>query len=133
MWIRFQPPRVGLTWIPSAASWRASSSFVQTVAWRKGWIWGKVLKARAKMGSKGCDRGLAETYNGGVEPMPTVLLVQGWRLYFYSNEGNEPMHVHAIKGDAECKYWLHPDRFDIGEEFAYNCAPRLRREIRQII
>jgi len=47
--------------------------------------------------------------------------------------GNEPMHVHAVKGDAECKYWLHPDRFDIVEEFEYNCTPRLRREVRQII
>ncbi|MBV8847137.1 MAG: DUF4160 domain-containing protein [Bryobacterales bacterium] len=47
--------------------------------------------------------------------MPTVLYVKGWRFHFYSNEGNEPMHVHAIKGDAECKYWLYPDRFDIAE------------------
>jgi hypothetical protein len=65
--------------------------------------------------------------------MPTVLYVQGWRLYFYSNEGNEPMHVHAVKGDAECKYWLNPDGFDITEEFEWNCTPRLRREIRQVI
>jgi hypothetical protein len=65
--------------------------------------------------------------------MPTTLYVQGWRFHFYSNEGNEPMHVHAVKGDAECKYWLHPDRFDIVEEFEYNCTPRLRREVRQII
>jgi hypothetical protein len=43
------------------------------------------------------------------------------------------MHVHAVKGDAECKYWLQPERFDILEEFQYNCTPRLRREIRQII
>ena len=43
--------------------------------------------------------------------MPTILFVQGWRFHFYSNEGNEPMHVHAVKGDAEC----------------------LRREVRQII
>jgi hypothetical protein len=56
--------------------------------------------------------------------MPTILYVQGWRFYFYSNEGNEPMHVHAVKGDAECKYWLHPDRFDIVEDFEYNCTPR---------
>jgi hypothetical protein len=28
------------------------------------------------------------------------------------------MHVHAVKGDAECRYWLHP---------------RLRRDVRQII
>jgi len=52
--------------------------------------------------------------------MPAVLYVQGWRFHFYSNEGSEPTHVHAEKGDAECKYWLHPD-FDIEEEFEYNC------------
>ena len=49
--------------------------------------------------------------------MPTILYVQGSRFHFYSNEGNEAMHVHAVKGDAECKYWLHPDRFDIVEDF----------------
>ena|ERR1035441_3047601 len=65
--------------------------------------------------------------------MPTILYVQGWRFHFYSNEGNEPIHVHAVKGDAECKYWLQPERFDIVEEFEYNCTPRLRREVRQII
>jgi hypothetical protein len=43
------------------------------------------------------------------------------------------MHVHAVKGDAECKYWLVPDRFNITEEFEDNCTPRLRREVRQII
>jgi hypothetical protein len=59
--------------------------------------------------------------------------VHGWRLYFYSNEGNEPMHVHAVKVDAECKYWLNPEGFDIAEEFEWNCTPRLRREIRQVI
>jgi hypothetical protein len=42
------------------------------------------------------------------------------------------MHIHAVKGDAECKYWLHPDRFDIIEEFEYNCTPRLRRQVRQM-
>src|SRR5206468_2792328 len=28
---------------------------------------------------------------------------------------------------------LHPDGFDIVAEFEYNCTPRLRREVRQII
>jgi hypothetical protein len=58
-------------------------------------------------------------YNASQELMPTILSVQGWRFGFYSNEGNEPMHVHAEKGDAECKYWLHPDALDIDEEFEY--------------
>jgi len=65
--------------------------------------------------------------------MPTVLYVCRVGDSFYSNEGNEPMHVHAKKGDADCKHWLLPDRFDIVEEFEYNCSPRLRREGRQII
>jgi hypothetical protein len=65
--------------------------------------------------------------------MPTILYVQGWRFHFYSNKGSEPMHIHAEKGDAECKYWLHADRFDIVEDFEYKCTPRLRREVRKII
>lgn len=64
---------------------------------------------------------------------PTFLCIQGWRFHFYSNEGNEPMHIHAIKGNAERKYWLLPDDFDITEEFAFNRTPRLRREVRQVI
>ncbi|MGA2144023.1 MAG: hypothetical protein ABSH49_03575 [Bryobacteraceae bacterium] len=43
------------------------------------------------------------------------------------------MHVHAAKGDAECKYWIHAERFDITGDFEYNCTPRLRRQVRQII
>ena len=65
--------------------------------------------------------------------MPTILLVQGWRLFFYSNEGNEPLHIHARKADAECKFWLHPDTFEIEEDWSYNLTPPLRREIRRII
>ena len=47
--------------------------------------------------------------------MPTILFVLGRRFFFYSNETNEPMHVHARKGDAEVKFWLDQDRFDIIE------------------
>ncbi len=43
------------------------------------------------------------------------------------------MHVHARKGDAECKFWLYPDRFEIEEDFEYGLTPRLRREIRRVI
>jgi Domain of unknown function (DUF4160) len=30
--------------------------------------------------------------------MPTILFMNGWRLFFYSNEGDEPVHIHAEKG-----------------------------------
>ena len=65
--------------------------------------------------------------------MPTVLFVSGWRLFFYANEGNEPIHIHARKGDAQCKYWILVDEFDVAEAWAFGLSPRLRREIRQII
>jgi hypothetical protein len=65
--------------------------------------------------------------------MPTILLVLGWRLFFYSNEGNEPLHVHAQKGESECKFFLHSDIYDIEEAWTHNLSPRLRREIRQIV
>jgi hypothetical protein len=45
--------------------------------------------------------------------MPTILFIFGRRLFFYSNEGSEPIHVHAEKGDMECKYWLLTEEVEI--------------------
>ena len=42
--------------------------------------------------------------------MPTVLLKDGFRFFFYSDEGSEPAHIHVKKGDAEGKIWLEPYR-----------------------
>ncbi|MGC1403896.1 MAG: DUF4160 domain-containing protein [Thermodesulfobacteriota bacterium] len=65
--------------------------------------------------------------------MPTILLIMGWRLFFYANEGSEPIHVHCRRGDSECKYWLDREAFNLEEAFAFNMSPKDRREIRQII
>jgi len=40
--------------------------------------------------------------------MPTVLHQNGFRFYFWSNEGNEPAHIHVTKADGIAKYWLDP-------------------------
>jgi len=40
--------------------------------------------------------------------MPTLLLLDGYRFFFYSNENNEPAHVHVRKGDGEGKIWIEP-------------------------
>lgn len=32
--------------------------------------------------------------------------IEGYAFYFFSNENNEPMHVHVPKGDGLVKYWL---------------------------
>ncbi len=40
--------------------------------------------------------------------MPTILRIGPFRFHFYSDEGNEPAHVHVRSGDCECKFWLEP-------------------------
>jgi hypothetical protein len=40
--------------------------------------------------------------------MPTVLRWNGYRFYFFSNEGSEPPHVHIDKAGNTAKYWLNP-------------------------
>jgi hypothetical protein len=65
--------------------------------------------------------------------MPTILLVSGWRFFFCSNEGNEPVHVHACRAESECKFWLRTEIFEIEEAWTHNMTPRLRREVRKII
>lgn len=53
--------------------------------------------------------------------MPTVLRIDGYRLYFYSNEGDprEPVHVHVEKGEAEAKVWLVPN-IALSESHGFN-------------
>jgi hypothetical protein len=65
--------------------------------------------------------------------MPTILQIFGWRLFFYANEGSEPIHVHARKGEKECKFWLDRENFDIEEALAYNLNTKDKREIKRII
>jgi hypothetical protein len=54
-------------------------------------------------------------------------------LFFYSNEGSEPVHVHAEKGDMECKFWLLIEEVEIGEAFSFNLTPPAKKEVKKII
>ena len=38
--------------------------------------------------------------------MPTVLRWNGYRFYFFSNEGFEPPHIHVDKAENTAKFWL---------------------------
>ena len=42
--------------------------------------------------------------------MPTLLIDGVLRFFYFSNEGNEPPHVHVEAGDAAAKFWLDPVR-----------------------
>ena len=43
--------------------------------------------------------------------MPTIFRYDGFRFFFYSNEGGprEPAHVHVMKAGTEAKFWLRPE------------------------
>ena len=40
--------------------------------------------------------------------MLILLLIDGFRFFFYSIENNEPIQVHVTKGNADGNIWLEP-------------------------
>lgn len=70
--------------------------------------------------------------------MPTVLRVGSLIFFFYSNEGQEPPHIHIRKGakrsDAIAKWWLSPPAkayshgFTVAESRTIESTVRTRRK-----
>ena len=56
--------------------------------------------------------------------MPTVLRIGPYRFFFYSNENNEPPHIHIKGSGGEAKFWLEPVR--LSYNYGYR-GPELRR------
>jgi hypothetical protein len=61
--------------------------------------------------------------------MPTVLKVGEFRFFFFSNEGNEPVHIHVESDDKYAKFWLAP--VQLARSVGYN-AKELN-EIRRLV
>ena len=61
--------------------------------------------------------------------MPTVLRIGRFRFFFFSNEGNEPLHIHVESGENYAKFWLEP--VQIVRSVGYN-AKELN-EIRRLV
>jgi hypothetical protein len=49
--------------------------------------------------------------------MPTVLRIGRYRFYFFSNEGEEPPHIHVKAAENECKFWLNPVELEVNYGF----------------
>ncbi len=62
--------------------------------------------------------------------MPVVLTIDGFKFRFFSNENDEPAHVHIVKGDGNAKFWLLPE---LVEAYAYGYTVRERRIIRELV
>jgi hypothetical protein len=55
--------------------------------------------------------------------VPTVFRRDGYRFFFFSNEGDprEPMHIHVRRAGDEAKLWLRPEVV-VAESFGFNAA-----------
>ena len=61
--------------------------------------------------------------------MPTIMKLGSYRFHFYSDEGNEPPHIHVETPDGECKFWLDPVRLARNK----GIAPQNIRQIERLI
>jgi hypothetical protein len=61
--------------------------------------------------------------------MPTVLRVGRFRFFFFSNESQEPPHIHIKAAENEAKFWLDP----IGLAFNYGFRGRELNEIERLV
>ena len=60
--------------------------------------------------------------------MPTVLIKDGFRFHFYSNERNEPPHMHITGKGGEMKVWLP----SLEVEFSFGLSPTDQRNALEI-
>ena len=65
--------------------------------------------------------------------MPTVLFKNGWRFFFFANEGNEPIHIHVMKAEKSCKYFLNDELIEITLGSQRNMINKDIKEVKEII
>lgn len=63
--------------------------------------------------------------------MPLVAKVGKYRLFFFSNEGNEPVHVHVESEDNHAKFWLRPVAMASSVGYTASELARLRRLLQE--
>lgn len=61
--------------------------------------------------------------------MPTALIVDKYRFFFFSHEGTEPIHIHIESADSYAKFWLEP--IQLSKSVGYNAVEL--NKIRKII
>ncbi len=63
--------------------------------------------------------------------MRTILRADGFRVYFWSHEPNEPPHVHLDKGGASAKVYEEPVRLAGNAGFVAHDLGVILRLVRQ--
>ncbi|MDZ7742717.1 MAG: DUF4160 domain-containing protein [Bacteroidota bacterium] len=50
-----------------------------------------------------------------LKTMPEIFRKFGFVFFFYSNEGQEPMHVHVRKAGGFAKFWIEPIELEFSQ------------------
>ncbi|WP_292699895.1 DUF4160 domain-containing protein [Microbacterium sp. 69-10] len=61
--------------------------------------------------------------------MPTVFRDRGVRYFFYSDEGDEPPHVHVERAGFTAKFWLRPVECAVNRGFSERDIGRIARRV----
>jgi len=61
--------------------------------------------------------------------MPTVLVLKGYRFFFFSNECGEPAHIHIECAGKYAKFWLEP--LELSRNIGFRSGEL--REIRMLV
>jgi hypothetical protein len=62
--------------------------------------------------------------------MPTIAKIpRPFRFFFYSLDCNEPIHVHARRERAACKFWVDPVRLAANHGMTPRDLAAIRRTI----
>jgi subtilase family serine protease len=63
--------------------------------------------------------------------MPTVLRIGRFRFYFFSNEREEPAHIHVKAAENLAKFWLNPTQLASSYGFSSRELNELERLVEQ--
>ncbi len=62
--------------------------------------------------------------------MPTLLRSGPYRVFVYSGDREEPIHVHVERDDKVAKFWLDPVRLQRSGGFSRSEIARIARLLR---
>jgi Domain of unknown function (DUF4160) len=63
--------------------------------------------------------------------VPTVLRIGPYRFFFYSNENDEPVHVHIQRDRAVAKFWLSPISYASSTSFSASELSRILKLVEE--
>ena len=63
--------------------------------------------------------------------MPTILRTKGYRFFFFSREGDEPMHIHIELADKYAKFWINPIQLAESDGFRSSEITEIRKMVEE--